>query len=58
MVDRIESTQKTPGLLAIGAFVTAIVAGILDWYELSTAQGTSSYKGTETTAGLATIGSE
>ena len=56
MADRIENPQKTPGLLAIAAFVTAIVAGILNWYELTTEQGTSSYKGTETTAGLGTIG--
>ena len=56
MADRVENPQKTPGLLAIAAFVTAIVSGILNWYELTTEQATSSYKGTETTAGLATIG--
>ena len=56
MADRMENLQKTPGLLAIAAGVLALVAGILDWYELTTADGTTTYKGTETSAGLATIG--
>jgi hypothetical protein len=48
--------QKRTGILMLGAGVVAIVSAMLDWYELTDEAGSETFKGSESTGGLAAIG--